>query len=417
MLEKASLDVPGVFDYLFEENRYLGAYGGRGSAKSHSVARMLISRAYTQKKRILCTREFQSSIKDSVHKLLSDVISEVGLNPWFDITQRSIISRTTGSEFIFKGLRRDINEIKSTEGIDLCWVEEAQAVSETSWMVLIPTIRRPKSQIIVTFNPWEETDATYQRFVIKPPPNAIIKHVNFDSNPFFPDVLDQERRHQLAEDEESYNHVWLGECIKLSEARIFRNCVSVEAFDTPDPVDRFYYGLDFGFANDPTFGTRSFIQDDCLYVDYEVCGYHIEIDEIPAMLQGGKSEKTGAEFLGLPDVKRWPIKADCSRPETISFIRRQGLNCEPAEKWSGSVEDGIAHLKGFKKIIVHERCKRLAQEFRLYSFKTDPRTGEVLPIIVDKNNHGIDSLRYALDGYIQQRGGMGVWKHLIASSR
>jgi phage terminase large subunit len=139
------------------------------------------------------------------------------------------------------------------------------------------------------------------------------------------------------------------------------------------------------------------VKDDVLYVDREAFGHQVELDDTPAL------------FDSIPTARKWPIKADSARPETISYVRRQGFpQLGPAEKWKGSVEDGIAALKAFRQIVVHERCPHIAKEFRLYSYKIDKVTGDILPIIVDKHNHGIDALRYALDGYIRGRGPMKI---------
>lgn len=404
----------------FRASRGKILHGGRGSAKSWSIARLLVIRAYSSRVRILCTREFQSSIKDSVHRLLSDQIYLLGLQHEFDIQRDSIKCRRTGSEFLFKGLRHSIQEIKSTEGIDICWVEEAQSCSLESWQILRPTIRKDGSEIWVSFNPDQDTDPTFG-LVKRPPPDWIVRQVNWQDNPFFGGTLEAERAACFAQDPEAYDWIWEGHCRKITDAVIFRNRVSFEAFEEPPNVQPLQ-GLDFGFANDPNAFVRCFIQDECLYVTHEAFGYQVEIDDLPKMVAG----KDGAEaaeleswsrsdddkWPGVPDAKRWPIKADGARPETISYLSRRGFNVRAAEKWPGSVEDGVAHLKGFKRIVVHERCKHLAQEFRLYSYKTDRVTGETLPVIADKWNHGIDALRYALDGYIMSRGGLGVWAKL-----
>ncbi|WCM21372.1 PBSX family phage terminase large subunit [Paraburkholderia bryophila] len=386
------------FAPLLKPARYKVFYGGRGGAKSWIIARVLIRLAAQNKLRILCARQFQTSIADSVHRLLCDQIEAMGLSNQFDITDKSIVS-LTGSEFLFKGLEKSIREIKSTEGIDICWVEEAQAVTKDNWEILIPTIRKEGSEIWVSFNPDEEDASTYQRFVVHPPPDAFVVKVGWEDNPWFPSTLEKERQHMLAVDPEAYEHVWGGSPRKISEAIIFNKRVTFETFETPEGV-RFHYGADWGFAADPTALVRSFIQDECLFIDQEAFGYGVEIDETPAL------------FRSVPNCELWPIKADGARPETISYMRRHGFNISAAEKWPGSVEDGVAHLKGFKRIVVHERCKHIAQEFRLYSYKVDKQSGDILPIIVDKHNHGIDALRYSLDGYIQRRGAMGVWAKL-----
>jgi len=395
------LQVPRAYGFLFSPSRYKVAWGGRGSAKSWSFARALIGLAYTKKCRILCVREYQSSIGDSVLKLLADQINALGLSPYFDVQQKTIICTLTGSEFLFKGLRRNVQEIKSTEGVDFCWVEEAQSVSAESWQVLIPTIRRLGSEIWVSFNPFEASDPTYQRFVAKPDPlfaHSILK-TGWEDNPEFPVELDRERRYMLANDPDAYEWIWGGHVRTISDAIIFKGRVTVEAFETPETA-RFFHGADWGFAKDPSVLVRSYVNDETLFVDQEAYGIGVEFEELPAL------------FDRVPTARDWPIKADNSRPETISFMRRQGFAITPADKWPGCVEDGIAHLKGFRRIVVHERCPRTAEEMRLYSYKQDAKTKDVLPVVLDKWNHTIDSLRYALDGYIKSRGAGGVWAAL-----
>jgi phage terminase large subunit len=387
------------FDGLRKRAPYKVFYGGRGGAKSWAFARALIKFTNMWSLRVLCVREFQTSIGDSVHRLLADQIVLLGLSDRFQVQEKTIRNLYTGAEFIFKGLHNNENGIKSTEGINICWVEEAQSVSSRSWQVLLPTIRTANAEIWISFNPDDENDPTYQQFVINPPPDAIVEKVGWEDNPYFPEVLERQRLHMLATDPEAYEHVWGGAPRKISGAIIFGKRVSFETFETPQDA-RFHHGADWGFANDPTALVRSFIQDECLFVDQEAFGYGVEIDETPAL------------FRSIPTAEGWPIKADGARPETISYMRRQGFAIDAAEKWPGSVEDGVAHLKGFKRIIVHERCKHVSQEFRLYSYKVDKLSGDILPIIVDKHNHGIDAIRYSLDGYIQKRGALGVWGKL-----
>lgn len=388
MRKPKQIRVPTAFEDLFLPCRHKVYYGGRGGAKSWAFSRALAMKGLQSKIRVLCAREYQTSITDSVHKLLGEQIFALGLSGYYDI-QRTRIIGANGTEFIFKGLRHNVQEIKSTEGVDICWVEEAQSVSEESWSVLIPTIRNKDSEIWLTFNPIAEDDPTYQRFVVNPPPNSIVRKVSFRDNPYFPDVLKTEMEYLKRVDLDAYNHVWEGNTKSISEATILRGKVEVRAFETPPDIDKFYFGADWGFSQDPTTLVRAFIVDRTLFVDYEAYGVGVDID------------KTGDMFDKVPESRKWDIYADSARPETISYLKRQGFKIKGASKWGGSVEDGIAYLRQFEKIVVHERCKHTAEECRLYRYKTDQRTGEVLPVIVDANNHIIDALRYSLSMLIK----------------
>jgi len=382
-----------AFEELFRPHRYKVFYGGRGSGKSWSVARALLLLGYEKPMRILCAREIQRSISDSVHKLLCEQIDAIGLSGAYTIT-RDAIRCTSGTEFIFKGLRSNPQEIKSTEGIDICWVEEAAAVSADSWDILIPTVRKPNSEIWLTFNPLDESDPTYQRFVLNAPDDAYVCKVNYDGNPAFPDVLKKEMEWLKARDYESYLHIWEGEVRKHSNAVIFAGRFRVEEFETPKDA-RFYHGADWGFANDPTALVRCFIQDRTLYIDKEAWGVGVELDETPAL------------FDIIETARKWPIKADNARPETISFMRRRGFNISAAKKWAGSIEDGIEFLKSYD-IVIHPRCRHTIDEFNHYSYKVDKQTGDVLPIVVDSFNHILDGLRYSLVDLMRGRGQMQI---------
>lgn len=409
---EVNLKIPFKYIPMLQPNRYKIYYGGRGGAKSWSFARIALMKAMERPRLILCAREFQNSIADSVHRLLSAQIAKMGLKEYFGIGKQSIRCHYTGSQFIFKGLAHSIGEIKSTEDVDILWVEEAQATSRDSWKAVIPTIRKPDSEIWVSFNPDQPDDPTYEEMVLRPPPDALVQKVNWYDNPWLSEELDKERRHCLATDQDAYDWIWEGECRKISEAMIFKGRFSIEAFDEPEDIDRIFLGADWGFANDPSVLVRFYVRDDCLWITHEAYAAGVEIDDLPALFEGGIAKKTGTEFQGVPGAKYWPIKADSARPETISYIRRRGFNIDGAEKWKGCVEDGIAHLKGFRKIIIHPRCIHVAQEARLYSYKVDKKSNSILPKIVDKHNHTWDAIRYGLDGYIQSRGGLGVWEKL-----
>lgn len=392
---------------------YKVLWGGRASTKSWGIVEALVRLAVGKSVRILCTREYQVSIKDSAHKLIKDTITRLGMESWFHITQDSIRSRT-GAEFIFKGLHNNEQGIRSTEGIDICWVEEAQSVSEGSWRSLLPTIRKDDAEVWVSFNLINKSDATYQRFVEHPPTGAIVHKLTYLDNPFLSSRSRQDMEDLKAKDFHLYEHVWLGEELKVSNAIIFNQKYVVRDF-SPElykEAFRLFFGADFGFANDPSTLLRYFVIEKDhdgkrrLYIEYEAYGTHVELDEMPQF------------YDDIPLSRDWPIKGDCSRPETISHLRRKGFNISGAEKWDGCVKDGITHLRGFDEIVIHPRCVKTAEEARLYKYKTDPKqvdengNEKVLPIVVDAYNHCWDAIRYGLDGYIMRSGAVGVWERL-----
>lgn len=377
------IDFPEKMQFLFRPARYKVLYGGRGASRSWSCARALLLLSTQKRLRILCAREFQASIADSVYKLLCEQIQLLQLQRFF-IVQRTRILGCNGTEFLFKGIRRNPLEIKSLEGIDICWVEEAQTVSEISWNILIPTIRKEGSEIWITFNTGEESDPTYRRFVAEAPTGALVHLLTWRDNPWLPKVLVNEKDYLKRVDYDAYLHVWEGEPRVISDAVIFKGKYAVESFETPSTIERFYFGADWGFSQDPTVLIRAFVVDRTLYIDHEAYSIGCDIDKTPAL------------FDRVPGARKWPIYADSARPETISYMRRAGFNISAAEKWGGSVEDGIAFLRSFERIVIHERCKHAAEEARLYKYKVDQRTGEVLPAVVDAHNHVFDALRYAI---------------------
>jgi phage terminase large subunit len=394
------IDTPSAFEYLFDpplgDVRYRVAYGGRGKAASWSFARALLAHGTRQRLRILCAREFQSSMKDSVHKLLSDQIDGLTLRTFYDVQTNAILGRN-GTEFIFKGIRKNINEIKSTEGIDVCWVEEAESVTDHSWQVLIPTVRKPGSEIWVSFNPLLPTDSTYKRFVANPPAargpiRAIIRKVSWRDNPWLPDVLRAEKDALFLADPEAAAHVWDGEPWTRSDAQVLSGKWIVDDF-VPDPRSWLgpYHGVDWGFAMDPTVWVRVWIYDNRLYLEYESGGVQLDNDQ------------TADAAREIPALEKYEVRGDSARPETIREMQKRGLKVKAVDKWTGSVEDGIAYLRTFDKIVIHPRCKRAQNEARLWRYKTDPRTEEILPVLQDGNDHVWDGVRYALAPMIRER--------------
>ena len=381
------LDTPRWILPMLQPARYKGAYGGRGSGKSHGVAEMAIeAHVLDPKRRTVCVREVQKSLNQSVKRLLETKIESMNAGAYFEV-QESCIKSTRGDGIIlFQGMQNHTaDSIKSLEGMDCAWVEEAQSMSQRSLDLLRPTIRKPGSELWFTWNPGEATDPVDVLLRgASPPPNSVIIPVNFTDNPWFPDVLREEMEYDRKRDPDKYAHVWLGEYVRNSEARVFKNW-RIEEFEAPrDAVHRL--GADWGFAVDPTTLVRCHIIGRTLYIDYEAYMVGCEITATPEL------------FMTVPESEKWPITADSARPETISHMRKNGFpKIMPAVKGPKSVEDGIEWLKSFD-IVVHPRCTHTIDELTLYSFKTDPLTGKVIPVLEDKKNHVIDAIRYACEG-------------------
>ena len=376
--------------------RYRGAYGGRGSGKSFSFALIAAVFGYAEPMRILCTRELQVSIKESMYAELKNAIaSQPWLQAHYEIGE-SYIRGANGTEFIFRGLRHNISSIKSMAQIDLCIVEEAEDVPEHSWLALLPTVRAPRSEIWPIWNSRLDGSPVDQRFIKSCPDNAIVVQMNYGDNPWFPAVLEDQRQHdQERMDPATYAHVWEGCYLENSDAQVLHGKVAVRTFTPDSEWDGPYYGIDFGFANDPTAAVECWIHTptDTLGIYRECGGTQVEVsDTAPLMLKA------------MPDAARHVVRGDAARPETVSAMKRSGIpRAESAPKWQGSVEDGIQHLRSYREIVVHPDCQEVTRETRLYSYKVDRHTGEIRPEPVDAMNHYIDAIRYALAPIIKKR--------------
>lgn len=367
-------------------NRYYVYYGGRGGGKTLNIGRALTIIATQKKLRILCTREIQASIRDSVHSLIKSVIeSDDTLSSLWKITDKNIIC-SNGSEFIFSGLYRNIESIKSLDNIDICWIEEAENITQDSFEILDPTIRNQNSKIIVSFNPNLEDDFIYQKFVLNPPKNALVQKVNWNNNPFFPPELETQRQQMMEQDYERYLWIWEGQTREIGDAQVFKDSFEIKDFVVDESFGEPLFGLDFGFAQDPTAANEIYIKDNNLYIYKEANKTGLELDKTADFLK-----------LKMPKIADYILPADCSRPESINYLKRHGLeHIEAVSKWSGSIEDGISFIKSFEKVIIHKNCTNTATEFSKYSYKVDKRSGNILPKFEDKHNHHIDAIRYAL---------------------
>ena len=380
------IDTPRVFLPALSPARYKGLHGGRGSGKSHFFAETLIERCLLNPgTRWACIREVQKSLEQSVKRLLEDKIEALGVADQFSI-QKFEIGTPGGGLMIFQGLQNHTaDSIKSLEGFDGAWVEEAQSLSQRSLDLLRPTIRKEGSELWFSWNPSQDTDPVDVLLRGEsPPPDAIVVQANYADNPWLPQVLRDELEYDQRRDPDKFAHVWLGQYQRNSEARVFRNW-RVEEFDVhPEALIR--QGADWGFSVDPSVLVQSYIIGKTMYLPHEAYMIGCEIDSLPDL------------FRSVPDAEKWWITADSARPETISYMQKHGFpKMAPAIKGARSVEEGVEFLKSYD-IVVHPRCKHVIDELTLYSYETDPLTGQVLPKLKDKDNHVIDALRYANEG-------------------
>ena len=376
------------------EVRYRGAYGGRGSGKSFTFAKMAAIWGAIEPLRILCTRELQNSIKESFHaELKSAIASDSWLESCYDVGIDYIRGRN-GTEFMFRGLRHSMGAIKSTAKIDLCIVEEAEDVPERSWVDLIPTIRSPKSEVWVIWNPRLKGSPVDNRFIKTQPERSVIVEINYSDNPWFPKVLEEDRRENLRTmDDALYRHIWEGAYYEQSDAQVFRGKYTIREFEPQKEWDGPYFGMDFGFAQDPSTSVKCWVADKCLYIEYDAGKVGLELDDTAGFFR-----------QRIPEIEDHAMRADSARPESISYLKRNGLpRIIGVKKVKGSVEDGVEHIKSYDQVIIHPRCTGSISEFRLYSYKVDRLSGDILPVIVDANNHYVDAIRYALQPLIERR--------------
>lgn len=393
------IPVPAVFEPLLRPARYKGIYGGRGGAKSHFFADLLIDDALVRRSlRAVCIREFQVSLEQSCKRVLEDKIKQYDLGREFRIMDARIETPGDGI-IIFQGMQsHNAESIKSLEGYDRAWVEEAQNLSQRSLDLLRPTIRNEGSELWFSWNPRSPNDPVDAMLRKEPPPDSIVVESSYKDNPFFPEVLRREMEWDRRRDPDKYRHVWLGGYEQRGESRVFKNWREQE-FETPSDAS-FLYGADWGYSIDPSVLVRCYAAGRTLYIDYEAYEVGCEIDHLPHL------------FDRVPGSREWMIRADSARPETISYLQRHGFpRIEAAVKGKDSVKEGVIFLQNYD-IVVHPRCRHTIDELVDYSYKVDPKTNKVVepPTLEDKKNHVIDSLRYAVEhlrhGFDYQEAGM-----------
>jgi len=390
-------DFPEKLSCLFEPeySRYRVLFGGRGGAKSWGIARALLIKAARQPLRILCAREFQTSIKDSVHKLLSDQIFAMGMQGLYEITQNSIRGKN-GSEFAFIGLKNNIANVKSYEGVDIAWVEEANTTSKLSWSTLIPTIRKEKSEIWVSFNPELETDETYQRFVVSPPEGAIVQKINWSDNPWFPETLRLEKDALFARDREAYNTVWEGMCRQTVDGAIFAKEMQQAEFEgriTRVPYESLKPVLavfDIGWADATAVWFVQFVGMETRLIRY----YETTQTTISQILAKMQTFGYVYDTLYLPhDAQNKTLAANGRSIEEI--VRAAGYNVRIIDRTP--IVDSINAARTIfpKCYFDRENTHEGLQCLRHYRYDVNPDTGNFSQKpLHDNYSHGADAFRY-----------------------
>lgn len=375
-----------VYEPLLEDARYKAAYGGRGSGKSHFFADLWLDENIRMALDFVCLRETQKSLEFSVKKLLEEKIAKHNAGDYFEVQDKRILTRRGGVS-IFEGMQNHTaDSIKSLEGFDRAWFEEAQNASDKSLTLLRPTIRKKGSQLWFGWNPQSPKDPIERLLRGESlPKDLIIVKANYTDNPWFNEdtVLRDEMEWDKARDPDKYAHVWLGEFQRNSSARVFKNW-RIEEFDI-HPDASIKQGADWGFSIDPSVLVQCYTIGRTLYIPYEAYRIGCEIVDLPEL------------FLSVPNSEKWPLVADSARPETISHMRKHGFpKIVSAIKGPRSVEEGVEFLQSYD-IVVHPRCVHTIDELTLYSYKVD-ELGTPLPVLADKDNHVIDALRYACEG-------------------
>ena len=397
MSEVSNAQFPVKLACLFDpaKSRYRVLYGGRGGAKSWGVARALLIKAAKEPLRILCAREYMTSMRDSVHKLLCDQIIDLNLQSFYEITQASIRGKN-GSEFSFVGLKNNVANVKSYEGVDICWVEEAQTVTRLSWNVLIPTIRKPNSEIWVTFNPELETDETYQRFVVHKPENAVVAKINWNDNPWFPDTLRLEMESLKARDPEAHRTVWEGFCRQTVDGAIFakevqmaelENRITRVPYDATKPVHAVF---DLGWADATAIWFVQFIGMETRLIRYMEDNQQTISHYLAEMQKFGYVYDT----LWLPhDAQNKTLAANGRSIEEI--VRAAGHKTRIIDKTP--VVDSINAARTIFRSCYFDRenCYDGLQCLRHYRYEVDPDTKQFSRNpLHDQYSHGADAFRY-----------------------
>lgn len=417
----ADILIPMRLAGLLKPKRLKVIYGGRGSAKTRTVVSILTEMSRSGKERVVCLREIMDSLEDSSYQEIEDEINRRGLADDFKLIERKIKCFDTGSSFGFAGLYRNQTKIKGYAGASKAWCDEAENISRASWDILFPTLRAAGSEIWITFNPNKPDDPTWADIVapyhgnmvggVYEDDDVLIIECNHTHNPWLTHELKLERDKMARNDPDRHAWIWEGKFKKRSTENVLHGKWVIDEFTAADDWNGPYFGADFGFSQDPSTLSKCWVtNDNRLMIEHEAGGVGIETDELPAL------------YDAVPGSGSHVIRADGARPETISALCRSKsgqtgrvLRVVAADKWPGSVEDGIAHLRSYDQIVIHPRCKKTIAEAGKWSYKVDKLTGEPLPVLVSGNDHYWDSVRYALSPVI--RGAMHAGRVASAGER
>jgi phage terminase large subunit len=389
------LQLPEKLAGLYEPKRYKVMHGGRGGGKSHGVAEVLLDLGARRPLRILCAREIQKSMRDSVHRLLKDKIAKLGLQSFYEVLD-SEIRGGNGTLILFAGLQsHTVDSIKSFEGVDIVWVEEAHGVSKKSWDVLTPTIRKEGSEIWMTLNPDLETEETYSRWIAKPRGDTWVCQINWRDNPWFPRVLDDERRQSKLLDPDNYNNIWEGQPRRTAVGAIYAREVEKlyadrrvcrVSYDPRLPVHRVW---DLGWSD---YMAIALVQKTAL--DFRCISYYQEshktLEQWIALMREDWNVQWGTDFM--PHDAR---SGDYKSGTTAEGIAQE-MGCDVHVLPAASVESGIRIARSLfpKAYVDEEECGDLLDCLKRYRRVIDPRTGLPGAPLHDEASHGADVWRY-----------------------
>jgi phage terminase large subunit len=390
---KINFDLPKFLNGI-DASIFFVLYGGRGAGKTFALCSYLILSSFRDKDcYYLCAREIQESLQASLYSVLEKLIKDMDLQDAFELSKTGIKNTQTGVKIIFRGLWRDPDSIKGIPSIKKVLIDEASAISRRSWNILVPTISRNQGcQMLISFNPEFEDDVVYDEFVKNNTrQDTIVRKISHEDNEYLlPASFFKEMFALKNRDYDLYLHVYEGHCKVDSEQKVFKKdkhwCV--QDFEESNNID-VMIGLDLGFsATHPTFAVRMYIENNCIYVTHEAVKTGLDICDLNDFL-----------VEELPNVQQVTVWTDSSRPETISAMKRRNtptLWAKGVKKGTGSVEDGIEHLRSFDMIYIHSSCEHLIENFKKYGYKTD-RADNVLREVEKKYDDGIDAMRYALE--------------------